>query len=482
MSPVGPITRRPALAAVSLDNPPPVGKTQRMGHRIRSSMMSLLLGGCLAVPAAGQTMPSPAPGAGAGASTRPSESVEEAARRQREEERRQNIERGRADLRFLVSTIAERHPDPWRRISRAAFEREVQAVDESIGRIPDVDIAMQMMRLAAMIGDAHTGLSISGRIFLRSYAFDNVVLSDGMYLTALTKENEELLGARITHFGGVTYEQALRQLATMVPHDNRQWMELQARGLVKTAEVMRFLRLADEDASLRMTVQLAGGGERTVRFRPISVRVDPSTIVVSPPASAVPEMLRLRDEWYGHKLLPDGKTLYAWYDRCTDQRGRPTVAEWGAALAKAAAEPAVEKVVIDLRRNSGGNSALFEPAVDALAGIDKLRKRHAVVALIGRNTFSSGLFAATALRDRATATLVGSPTGGKPNSFGEVRIAELPHSRFTLSYSTKFFQRDRTGNPDAVMPDVDAPTTGPDYFTAPRDVPLEAAVALKVGA
>jgi C-terminal processing protease CtpA/Prc len=66
-------------------------------------------------------------------------------------------------------------------------------------------------------------------------------------------------------------------------------------------------------------------------------------------------------------------------------------------------------------------------------------------------------------RNTTKATLVGEPTAGKPNHFGEVRNFDLPNSHITVSYSTNYF-RDSKEDTDSLMPDVLAELTFRDYL------------------
>jgi uncharacterized protein (TIGR03437 family) len=93
--------------------------------------------------------------------------------------------------------------------------------------------------------------------------------------------------------------------------------------------------------------------------------------------------------------------------------------------------------------------------------------------IIGRRTFSSAIINALAMK-RGPVTLVGEPSGGSPNSYGEVKTLVLPNSRLNVSYSTRYFFM---GVPDGpLVPDVAVPTYSADYF-ARHDPFLAAALA-----
>ena len=74
------------------------------------------------------------------------------------------------------------------------------------------------------------------------------------------------------------------------------------------------------------------------------------------------------------------------------------------------------------------------------------------------------------------AVLVGTPTGGKPNSYGDVSTFSLPNSGLQVGYSTKYFRLREGEDPPSVAPEVTVETTLADVRSG-RDPLLEAAAA-----
>lgn len=109
----------------------------------------------------------------------------------------------------------------------------------------------------------------------------------------------------------------------------------------------------------------------------------------------------------------------------------------------------VKKLVFDVSNNPGGSSqqgtALAEKIGQAYHGD--------VFVVIGKRTFSSAVLNTLDFQQYCRATLVGEPTSGRPNHFGEVRNFRLPNSGATVLYSTKYFQK-VDGDPDAIEPDI----------------------------
>jgi C-terminal processing protease CtpA/Prc len=113
----------------------------------------------------------------------------------------------------------------------------------------------------------------------------------------------------------------------------------------------------------------------------------------------------------------------------------------------------VDKLVIDLRNNSGGNSGIMDPLIDELAQNKKINKEGSLFVIIGRQTFSSAILNAIDLKNKTKAILVGEPTGGKPNHFGEIKTLKLPNTHSVVTYSTKYFTHATEDTP-SLMPDI----------------------------
>ncbi|UCC73178.1 MAG: hypothetical protein JSV86_01025 [Gemmatimonadota bacterium] len=106
------------------------------------------------------------------------------------------------------------------------------------------------------------------------------------------------------------------------------------------------------------------------------------------------------------------------------------------------------------------SSVFYVPPVD-----DELKFKGKLIVLISNRTFSSAMEFATVLADSKLAVLVGEPTGGKPESFGDVLLRQLPRSGFRVGISWRMFRRpDRSRKDEASLsPDFEVVTTYRDY-------------------
>ena len=135
-----------------------------------------------------------------------------------------------------------------------------------------------------------------------------------------------------------------------------------------------------------------------------------------------------------------------------------------------------KRINIDLRGNGGGDNSILRSLIGALK-TSKLNVKGAIFAAIDAGTFSSAADAVLQLRRELPVVVIGSPTGGAINGFGEVKYLTLANSQLKLQYSTEYFNLEpgKTGGYD---PDVRVDPRFEDWAQG-RDPVLEAMLAWK---
>ena len=123
----------------------------------------------------------------------------------------------------------------------------------------------------------------------------------------------------------------------------------------------------------------------------------------------------------------------------------------------------VEKLLVDIRFNTGGSSPQGTSFVEKLAPYLNKHPETKLYVVLGRNTFSSAIINAMDFKRLTEAVFLGESTSGKPNHFGEVKSLQLPTSGIVVNYSTKYFTRTKE-DLKTLEPDVWLEPTFRDYI------------------
>jgi tRNA A-37 threonylcarbamoyl transferase component Bud32 len=385
--------------------------------------------------------------------------------------------RWQEDLEYLEAELPKRHLDFFKLISRDDFHQGVTGLKERVANSSDAEIVLGVMRIVASPRVAHTQLGWSAYASaFHKYPMAMKWFSDGLAVLAASRKYREALGARVLKIGPLTPEQLEQLLGAYISHENQPWLRHQSPAYMIVAEWLQHLKVADADGSVEFLLAKDGGQPFTLRVHPVAGSAANQDTVTAADALNIPAPLyrRQRGAFYWREFLPQSKTLYIQYNKCADAPNEP-FSEFAANALRFAATNSVSRVVVDLRANTGGHSEVILPLLEGLRDNPQLSAKGRLYVLIGGQTFSSGLFNAIYFQRRLHAILVGEPTGGRPNSYGEVRALKLPHSHLDVYYPVKRFQRISDGDPDSLEPDITVPFTLKD-FLAGHDPVLEAAL------
>jgi hypothetical protein len=385
-------------------------------------------------------------------------------------------DRWRADLQHLKTELPHLHKNAFHTITKDRFLQEVEALEKAVPTLRDDDVRVGVMRIVAMVGDAHTLAVLStDPAKTQIYPLGLWNLQEGAYAVRGAAEYRDVLGKRLVKIGDMTIDQIRILVRPLISAENEGWRQHRMPSFLVQPDVLRPLNIVKGDGPARFVFADVTGKETAVEVKPV---LQSAAITWASALSRENAPLYLRTNtrtttYYRYEYLESSKTLYFQYNVCAEMPEKP-FATFNEELWKAVEQQPVERLVVDLRLNGGGNSMVIQPFIKALWENEKLNSKGRLFILIGPGTFSSGMMAANDLRVRTNAILVGEPTGGKPNSYGEVKSFDLPNSRMRIQYSTKLFVRAGEDLP-AIPPDLLVRTPAADFF-AGKDPVLEAAL------
>ena len=388
-----------------------------------------------------------------------------------------------SDLRYLSRTIEQNHPAPFAHETRGAFEAAVASEGRDIAGQTNAGIVMQLTRLVASLHDGHSALfPFQPATGFHMIPLQLSIFSDGIYVTDASPAYRSLVGMKLTDIANLPVVNAYARMAPFVGTDNAVTVEdriplyllcpeaLQAVGIIDNPDAVLFGFLDDTGHRIRATLRPAG----LLRyfywyFAPLAewkYKTD---------ESAWPLYRHRPWDNYWFTWDPAKRLLFFEFRQVRNNAGE-SFGRFGDRLLKFAASHPVEKFVVDLRWNSGGDNSLVAGFVDGLSRDARLNRRGHLFVLIGPHTFSAAVNLTTMLENETEAVFVGAPTGAGPNHFGDPKHYFLPRSKmFVLIASRREEFGDVADKRDAHRPDVPATMSHRDYFTG-RDPALEAAL------
>ncbi|MGQ0553842.1 MAG: hypothetical protein ACT4PU_11565 [Planctomycetota bacterium] len=390
----------------------------------------------------------------------------------------ERVEAWREDLAFLAQELPRRHARPFGVVSEERFRAAALELERRIPELDDAAVVIGLNRLTASIGDGHTGFRLhSPRLGFRVHPLWLMSFSDGIFVKGAVAPNLDGLNGRLVRIGALTVDEARARLAPLISRDNALGLLDEEGACLTRGEVLVAIGAAETPEQASFGVVDAQGHEHVLESRALPDGERPPLAVSYAAGGSAPFAERLRREGrpYAFARLEEGRTVYLQYNACRDADAFEAFCDEVFASIDA---PRPERLIVDLRWNSGGDSAVSRALDRALSDRPWLDNR--LIALIGRGTFSSGMWAAIDLQAEHGAILVGEPTGGRPHAPGDVRTIVLPRSTLEVSVATRLWSKGGARYAgEALEPDFLVSESSADHF-AGRDPVLEAALALSL--
>jgi len=397
--------------------------------------------------------------------------------------------RWRADLKYLAAEMPRRHASLYHSMSRAEFVTAVRRLDARIPSLRREQVILELARLAARVGDGHTNVAPArdAKIGFHAIPVRLYLFADGLYIRAADSTHACLIGARVRRLGRATVDQALAAVAPLIGRDNDMGVKFAAPFLLVMPEVLHGLGFTDDDARVPLVIEREGREETVILqsagLTPLMARDTDRSWEV--PAGWV-DARGTPDRWPLWLQQPGNKFRFeylaprrALYVQLNEVGNKPdtTLAQFAAGLFAFARAHPVDRLVLDLRLNGGGNGELNRPLMLGLIRAESLDVRGRLFVLIGRRTFSAAQFLVSQLEDWTEAVFIGEPTASRANAYGDSDRITLPLSGVTVRVSSLYWQlgdpRDRR---PWTPPDLATDLTF-DEYRHNRDPALEAALA-----
>lgn len=349
-------------------------------------------------------------------------------------------DRWRADIDLLFNTVQSRHPNLYTQTPKAEWDRAIGALREKVSTATDVELAMESARILALARDGHTFLNLRSSAIFTSYPLRIGWYEEGWVITAAPTEYPGLIGTVVKQIDETPIDQVIEKLRPYVAYENEWWFRNQVAGYLISPEILMGIGVTSSRGLITIN------GETTVPNVPTSVWGGPFN---SQPK--FPLWARSPGVFYWFTYLPESRAIYVKYNVCAEMPVLPA-AKFRQDLEAAMAANPVERFIVDLRNNTGGDSSILSRLIPNVPA--SIRR----IVITGRQTFSSGLFAAQDLWSAGYA-LVGEPTGGKPTHFGQVVGIALATAGLRAQYSTRLWSGRPQADNEALMPDRQVPWT-----------------------
>lgn len=372
--------------------------------------------------------------------------------RQKPENLRLSTQQWREDLQFLARELPKRHANAFHFTPRDRFEKAVADLDSQLEHADSDTAWVGLQRLVSLVGDAHTYLQ-TPQDSASDLPIDIARFGEDYRVVSVDRGLEYALGARVIKVGDVPIARAAELCKELFSRDeNPTSSDSFVNNALTSGGTLHGLGITNDRNLVRYTLVDDTGREFVVDAH------SPASVVAPVrPFKEMPLYMQNPEQPFACTYLVDAGALYCNVRTIRDLR-KP-VAE----MLKVIREKNPEKLVIDLRKNRGGDYTVGEEyLINPVRALPSINKKGHLFVLISADTFSAAMNNAAQFHTQTAALLVGQEIGEKPNSYQEPRSMTLPNSHLTVRYSTRFYRFAPDGD-NAIRPDHAIIPTWADY-------------------
>ena len=354
------------------------------------------------------------------------------------------------DLEIYKKGLEQKHIDIYHSINKEDFLEEWFKIYNNVESLSDFEVILKLMRLTRRINDGHTAVSLRNTSTHR-FPFEIEWIENKWYVVKTLNKNKKILKTTLESINGIPIDSVTHKISEIAQFvENEYSLKDRTGSYVTIAELLFNLNLIDST------------NETTFSFRNNNelIQLDLNTITndiwensnLSIVTLTVPEITQPngvnRDLWF--TSISDTKAVYINFE------SYPTFEEmqvFGKQLVTYIQKNQIKKVIIDMRKNGGGDLYVGTVLAYALNLADSIDWKNGVFLLTSNKTFSAATSNAALFKQLLNAKIVGQPTGSNPNGYQDMDSFILPNSKLVITYSKRLFRLSNQVN-TALQPDI----------------------------
>ncbi len=353
------------------------------------------------------------------------------------------------DLKFFQKTVHAEYPFLFKKTTAQEFDKAVAELHKSIPTMQDHEVMMGLARIVALFKYGHTRMGF-GKSPIPYHQLPLVLYQypDGTYIQGIHKNYKVALGAKLLAVEGMSTPEVLKAIYPVVPAENEQFFKAYAGRYMVIPEVLHAQGVTKElKKTITLTLQKDGKTFQT-EVAAVKSQETPMQYGMIKPGdnwlevrdqNKTPLYLKHLDKIYYYEYLPKEKTVYIRHSKIRDDPQEDIPAFYKKVF-DFIENNEVDKLVLDVRLNGGGNNYKNKPIVTGIIKSEKINKTGKLFVIIGRRTFSACQNLVNELDNYTNAIFVGEPTSENINFYGDNRLVELPNSKMPIYLSFAWWQ------------------------------------------
>ena len=392
----------------------------------------------------------------------------------------------REDLRYLQHIVHSKYSNLFHNVTEKQFDSAVAEVDKKIGTMSDLQMQVEMVKLVAMFRVGHTmvrqraGRGDNLQSWVHHVPVRFSIFSDGLFIKSAHENYREIVGGEVVKIANTDVKEVMEKFKSIVSFENEQGFKSMLPFYFNVPEFHYALGIIKDPSFIPLTYR-KNGKLQTVELKSQQMAIaaahgnnqDNSKWIDAFTGKETPLWLKNNDRLRYFEYLPASKTMYVRHSGVQNEPGTETIEQFFNKVFRFVDSADVDKFILDIRMNGGGNNYLNKPVITGLIQSKKINRKGHLFVITGKATFSAAQNLTNENEKYTEVILAGEPTSENVNFYGDTRTEILPNSELNVNLSWLWWQNhDPRDKRQWTAPQLAAEMSFDDYVSG-RDPVME---------
>lgn len=382
------------------------------------------------------------------------------------------------DIIYLKTTIHSEYPHLLGKIGSPKWDSIADQFISNLKNLNNNERQVELVKLVAAFHIGHTSLEMmnyhtqgsQNSLKLRHFPIKFYQFTDGVFIIQADSTYKDVIGGKVLKVGNFTINEALEKIRPLVSYENEQGFLSNFNYYLTSSLFLKTLKIIDENEQLDLIIEKNG--------QPKKVKIDyknnesfltatglglPKNWIDVCGNENIPLWRKESHSYRYMEFIKENKLLYVRHS-VTLNDDTATIKDYFDRVEKFVDQQNVQKFVLDLRMNSGGNNYLNKDIIATIIRLKKINKKGHFFCIIGRRTFSAAQNLVNELEKYTEVIFVGEPTSENVNFYGDVKTLQLPETKYNVNLSWIWWQNmDARDRRQATYPEINSKMSFDDY-------------------
>lgn len=356
------------------------------------------------------------------------------------------------DLKIYSTKLEEKHIDLYHKINKQEFKKSTQKILNLSKKGNDYKTIIELMKLTKKIGDGHTAVSLRN-LDVHQFPFEIQLIENKWRVVKTPSSKKNILKSTLIKVDGIPISEVASKISETAQFvENKYSKTVRTASYLTISELLYHLNIIKNKKMALFTFLDENNNEFKVQFTALKntelKQLDYTTLEIG-----VPEIEKPKNPKFNFLWFAPIKNKNAVYINFKNYPSFDQMQNFGDDLVKYIAKNNTKNLVIDLRKNGGGDLYVGVILAYALNLADSVDWKNGVYLLTSNVTFSAGTSNTALFKQLLNAKIIGQPTGSNPTGYQDMGQFNLPNSKLVITYSKRKFKlSDKTTQ--GIQPDV----------------------------